>query len=424
MEYPHSGLSHPPPGVWCAERVHQHQPLSVWHSGDASGFLPLPPVPSAPAGPCDRRHSRFSSTAYGPHTGHCSLHSSVRLHTSVWPETPLGSDSVHLTVVSNASKAFCAKAGTFLPPTKGSNCGSASVAPETRLFQPLLPCTKVGRQSTTHSGPASSEPLPLQREVQDVDVEDYYVPDSSGRLDCHCRPEGCLFSHSGCPVAQEVPSVCFWRKGLPVQGSSLWHGLGAEDFHKCMDAALAPLRLQGIRVLNYLDDWLILDHSRVLVCYHRDIVLHHIHALGLRTNTKNSVLTTSRQTVFLGIYLDSVQMQACLAPARFSSFNACLAHFKLGNHVSVSTFRILLGLMAAASSVLPLGLLHMRPFLWWMRLLGIRSTGTAIRLIRVLRNCCRSLLIWWDPTFLQSRVRLGVIPHRHMVTTDASMTGT
>ncbi len=29
--------------------VHQHQPLSVWHSGDASGFLPQPPVPSLPA---------------------------------------------------------------------------------------------------------------------------------------------------------------------------------------------------------------------------------------------------------------------------------------------------------------------------------------------------------------------------------------
>ncbi len=26
---------------------------------------------------------------------------------------------------------------------------------------------------------------------------------------CHCRPEGCLLSYSGCPVAQEVPLVCF-----------------------------------------------------------------------------------------------------------------------------------------------------------------------------------------------------------------------
>ncbi len=49
---------------------------------------------------------------------------------------------------------------------------------------------------------------------------------------------------------------------------------------KCMDAALAPLRLQGIRVLNYLDEWLILAHSS----RHRDIVLRHIHSLGLRMN--------------------------------------------------------------------------------------------------------------------------------------------
>ncbi len=56
-------------------------------------------------------------------------------------------------------------------------------------------------------------------------------------------------------------------------------------------------------------------------------------------------------------------MQARLAPARISNFAACLAHFKLGHHVSVSTCRRFLGLMAAASPVLPLGLLHMRPIL-------------------------------------------------------------
>ncbi len=69
-------------------------------------------------------------------------------------------------------------------------------------------------------------------------------------------------------------------------------------FTKCMDAALAPLRLQGIRVLNYLDDWLILAHSRELVSRHRDIVLGHIHSLG-RMNAKKSVLLPSQRTVFL-----------------------------------------------------------------------------------------------------------------------------
>ncbi len=190
-----------------------------------------------------------------------------------------------------------------------------------------------------------------------------------------------------------------------------------------MDAALAPLRLQGIRVLNYLDDWLILAHSRELVSRHRDIVLGHIHSLGLGMNAKKSVLLPSQRTVFLGVRLDSVQMQARLAPARIPVFTACLARFKLGHHVSVGTCRRLLGLMAAASPVLPLGLLHMRPFLWWMKELRLHPTVPATRLIRVSRSCCRHLLMWRDPVFLQSGVRMGAIHRRHMITTDASMTG-
>ncbi|KAF4100710.1 hypothetical protein G5714_018906 [Onychostoma macrolepis] len=97
-------------------------------------------------------------------------------------------------------------------------------------------------------------------------------------------------------------------------------------------------------------------------------------------NTKKSVLTPSQQTVFLGVHLDSVQMHGRLAPTRISRLNACLDRFKLYHHVSVSTCRRLLGLMAAASPVLPLGLLHMRPFLWWTKLSGIRSVGPATRL--------------------------------------------
>ncbi len=116
-------------------------------------------------------------------------------------------------------------------------------------------------------------------------------------------------------------------------------------------------------------------------------------------------------------------MQARLAPARISNFTACLARFKLGRHVSVGSCRRLLGLMAAASPVLPLGLLHMRPFLWWMKELRLHPTVPATRLIRVSRGCSRPLLQWRDPAFLRSGVRIGAIHRWHMVTTDASMTG-
>ncbi|XP_059381433.1 uncharacterized protein LOC132116575, partial [Carassius carassius] len=39
--------------------------------------------------------------------------------------------------------------------------------------------------------------------------------------------------------------------------------LAPRTFSKCMDAALDPLRLRGVRVLNYLDDWLVLAQVRL-----------------------------------------------------------------------------------------------------------------------------------------------------------------
>ncbi len=38
--------------------------------------------------------------------------------------------------------------------------------------------------------------------------------------------------------------------------------LAPRTFSKCVDAALSPLRASGMRILNYLDDWLILAQSR------------------------------------------------------------------------------------------------------------------------------------------------------------------
>ncbi len=49
--------------------------------------------------------------------------------------------------------------------------------------------------------------------------------------------------------------------------------LSPRTFTKCVDAALAPLRLQGICILNYIDDWLILAQSEILAVRHRDVVL-------------------------------------------------------------------------------------------------------------------------------------------------------
>ncbi len=482
---PHLNLSQPPFEAWCADPIHPHF-HSGWQLGDAFVFPPLQPVHSPPASrmlgdiavsllqctepvPATRQPSTSlsaipSKDAEGfpsrwrvpllpgfldtPSQVCLPLHDTLIplshfLHewerlpgVSLWVlrtirtgytlqfgRNPPRFDGVHLTVVNSASKASVLQQELSSLLQKGAIEEVPQSEVEQGFFSRyfLVPKRDGGlrpildlRRLNLSLYKGKFKMLTMRTIMSQVQEGDWFVTIDLKDAYFHIQV-----------VQRHRRFLRFAFGGKAYQYNVLPFGLALapRTFTKCMDAALAPLRLQGIRVLNYLDDWLILAHSRELVSRHRDIVLGHIHSLGLRMNAKKSVLLPSQRTVFLGVRLDSVQMQARLAPARIPVFTACLARFKLGHHVSVGTCRRLLGLMAAASPVLPLGLLHMRPFLWWMKELRLHPTVPATRLIRVSRSCCRHLLMWRDPVFLQSGVRMGAIHRRHMITTDASMTG-
>ncbi|CAM4576079.1 unnamed protein product [Leuciscus chuanchicus] len=199
--------------------------------------------------------------------------------------------------------------------------------------------------------------------------------------------------------------------------------LSPRTFTKCVDAALAPRRLQGIRIMNYIDDWLILAQSHQLAVQHRDVVLAHMKELGLRLNAKKSVLSPLQRTTFLGVVWDSVSMQALLSPPRVDSILAAVKSVKLGQLLTVKQFQRLSGLMAAASNGIPFGLLHMRPLPWWLRTRGFSPRGNPFRTIKVTRRCLHALVMWKKPWFLSQGPVLGAPCCRKLLTTDASLTG-
>ncbi len=199
--------------------------------------------------------------------------------------------------------------------------------------------------------------------------------------------------------------------------------LSPRTFTKCVDAALAPLRLQGIRILNYIDDWLILAHSEQLAVRHRDVVLAHMKELGLRLNAKKSVLSPFQRTTYLGVVWDSTTMQARLSPARIESILNTVRRVREGLSLTVKQFQILLGLMAAASNVIPFGLLYMRPLQWWLKSKGFSPRGNPFRMIKVTRRCLRALDMWRKPWFLSQGPVLGAPCRRVTLATDASLTG-
>ncbi len=135
--------------------------------------------------------------------------------------------------------------------------------------------------------------------------------------------------------------------------------LAPRTFSKCMDAALSPLRASGMRILNYLDDWLILAQSQDTLISHIDSLHIHLESLGLCVNMQKSILAPSQSITYLGLCLDSVEMRARLSRECAAAILSSLRHFRQSSSVQLKNFQRLLGLMAVASAVCHLGLLHM-----------------------------------------------------------------
>ncbi len=222
------------------------------------------------------------------------------------------------------------------------------------------------------------------------------------------------------------PFLRFAFEGRAYQYKALPFGLSLSPrvFTKVVEAALVPLREAGIRILNYLDDWLILAQSRELLCEHRDMVLSHLSRLGLQVNREKSKLSTTQRISFLGMELDSVNLTARLSEERAQSMLRCLESLQRKRAVPLKHFQRLLGHMASSAAITPLGLLHMRPLQRW---LYDRVPRWAWRhgtyRVSLTPSCRRTFSPWSDLAFLWAGVPLKQVSRHIVVSTDASATG-
>ncbi|KAL0152776.1 hypothetical protein M9458_052499 [Cirrhinus mrigala] len=214
----------------------------------------------------------------------------------------------------------------------------------------------------------------------------------------------------------------FAFEGVAYQYTVLPFGLSLapRTFMKCTDVALSPLRQRGIRILNYLDDWLVLAQSEAELLYHRSLLLSHLECLGLKVNLAKSALHPSRRISFLGAVFDSTQMRAIVVPDRALAIQQLAASFKIGASHPLKMFQK----MASASPVLKLGLLRMRPLQYWLKPRVPSHAWHHGRLrIRVDQACVEALIPWKNSQWMERGVPLGMVCRRKVVTTDTSNMG-
>ena len=154
----------------------------------------------------------------------------------------------------------------------------------------------------------------------------------------------------------------FIMGGVPYQFRVLCFGLttAPQVFTRLMAPISAILHRYDIRILRYLDDWLILAESRTTCIQVRDRLLHLCEELGLQVNHKKSSLVPSQDMTYLGMQILSVQFIAKPTETRVGNLLRIIEEFLSSPGPPAALWRRLLGHLSSLTLLVKGGRLRMR----------------------------------------------------------------
>ena len=215
----------------------------------------------------------------------------------------------------------------------------------------------------------------------------------------------------------------FVVQGRAFQFRALPFGLttAPQVFTRVMAVVSSVLHLEGIRMLRYLDDWLIQSSSRAEACRARDRVLQLCSVLGISVNMDKSDLVPTQVCVYLGTVLNSRTLKAFATPARLEKWLQLAAEFLSSKVQPASSWQVVLGHLSSLSQLVPGGHLRMRSL--QLRLNQAWDYDDPNVLVSWDSNCEEDLLWWCAEDHLHAGVSLVEVPPDRAFWSDASDTG-
>ena len=124
---------------------------------------------------------------------------------------------------------------------------------------------------------------------------------------------------------------------------------------------------RGIRLLRYLDDWLILSPSERKTRQHVNQLLSLCRSLGIVVNTEKSDLCPSRSVEYLGMVIDTVSARAVPTEARIQKFLSLARKFLAQPSPPARQWQVLLGHLSSLEKLVPCARLRMRSLQWQLK---------------------------------------------------------
>ncbi len=326
--------------------------------------------------------------------------------------------------VGGSPERPCLARGDCCPPGKGCNRAGPSSRDEAGVLQPLLHRTQERWWPSANPGSASLEPGFTQAPVQDADAQAHDQMHSAPGLVCSDRPEGRLLSRFDPSATQTVSTVCVRRSGMAVQGPPLRALPVSPCVHEGCRGRPYPVTGSGRQDPQLPRRLAYSSPIQRAVGRSQGLGAPAPQPVGASGQLgKEQALPCaenlfSRCGVRLGEYDGTPHGGTCPSSAELPEF------LQRQNVVPLKQFQRLLGHMASAAAVTPLGLLHMRPLQHWLHSRVPRWAWRRGTLrVGISQQCRRSLSPWTDLAFLRAGVPLEQVSRHTVVTTDASSTG-
>ena len=131
-------------------------------------------------------------------------------------------------------------------------------------------------------------------------------------------------------------------------------------FTRIMAPVSAILHNYGVRMLRYLDDWLILASTELACLQSRDKLLSLCTELGIQVNLMKSSLVPTQSLVYLGMEIQPLPFIARPTPVRVSNLLRLIEEFLSTPSPPASLWRRLLGHLSSLTLLVSGGMLRMR----------------------------------------------------------------
>ena len=179
---------------------------------------------------------------------------------------------------------------------------------------------------------------------------------------------------------------------------------------------------RGIRIHQYLDDWLVRARSKQLCLLHTQSLVKMCRKLGWLVNIEKPETSDSKIFNFVGYQFDLQSSWVRPTPDRWQSLQDKIQILLSTPTCPVRQFMSLIGLLTATEKPVHLGRLHMRPIQWHLK--NNWRVPESLEKVIPLPSSLHPHLQWWlEATNVLEGQPLHPTRHALQIFTDASKEG-